>query len=92
MKKTYCKLFFRFIQSIFAAVLGLRKLLRTQNGKFLSLDNRPRLTRRTRTDLNPDELRDYPYMVNLDGCRISCNAVDNLSDRLRIQNKTEDVN
>lgn len=63
-----------------------------QNGKCLSLDNRTCLARRTGIDLNPDKLRDYPYMVNLGSCCRSCNAVDNLSDRLCIQNKTEDSN
>ena len=43
-------------------------------------------------DLNPNELRYYPFVVNLDRCDGSCNSLDDLSDRIYVSNKTEDLN
>ena len=45
-----------------------------------------------RVDLNPNELRYYPFVVNLDRCDGSCNSLDDLSDRIYVSNKTEDLN
>ena len=43
-------------------------------------------------DLNPNELRYYPFVVNLDRCDGSCNSLDDLSNRIYVSNKTEDLN
>ena len=43
-------------------------------------------------DLNPSELCHYQFMINLDKCDGSCNSLDDLSDRICVSNKTEDVN
>ena len=54
------------------------------------------MTRPTLIDLNPDEnnqgLRYYQFIVNLDRCNGSCNTPDEPSSRMRIANKTEDMN
>ena len=45
----------------------------------------------TLIDLNPNELCYYPFMVNLGRCYGSCNTLNDLSSRIRVPNKTEDV-
>ena len=49
--------------------------------------NRP-----TFTDLNPVDLNYYPFMNNLDKYNGTCNAVDDLSIKIYVPSKTEDVN
>ena len=38
------------------------------------------------------ELRYYPFSVNLHSCTGSCNTLDNLSNNVCIPNETEDLN
>ena len=38
------------------------------------------------------ELCYHPFVVNLDRCAGSCNTLDDLSDRIYVPNKTEDLN
>ena len=45
----------------------------------------------TRIDLNPNKLGYYPFMVNLGRCNGSCNTLNDLSSRIYVPNKTEDV-
>ena len=42
-------------------------------------------------DLNPVELKYYPFMVSLDKCSGSCYSVDKLSMRICIPSKTKEV-
>ena len=47
-------------------------------------------------NLHPNEygqgLRYYPFAVNLDTCMGSCNTLNELSNRVCVPNKTEDLN
>ena len=43
-------------------------------------------------DLNPVELKYYPFMINLDKLRGSGNSVDDLSTKICFPNKTKDIN
>ena len=43
-------------------------------------------------DLNPVELDYYPFMISLDKCNGSCNAVDDLSTKICVLSETKDVN
>ena len=43
-------------------------------------------------DLNPVELSYYPFMINLDKCNGSCNAVDDLRTKLCLPSETKQVN
>ena len=43
-------------------------------------------------DLNPVECNHYPFMISLDKCSGSCNAVDNLSTKICVLSKTKDKN
>ena len=50
--------------------------------KCLSLNNELCLARPTLTDLNPNELHYYPFMVSLDICSGYWSTLDNLSSRI----------
>ena len=39
-----------------------------------------------------EELRYYPFAVNLDKCAGRCNTLDDLSSRVCVPNETEDLN
>ena len=60
--------------------------------KCVSLINEPGMTRPNLVDLNHIELNNYPFMVSLDGCSGSCNAVDDLSTNACVTSKTKDIN
>ena len=46
--------------------------------KCMSLNNEPYMVRPTHIYLNPIELNCYPFIISLDKCNRSCNAVCNL--------------
>ena len=50
------------------------------------------IVRPTRTDLNPDELHYYPFIVSLDRCDASFNTVEHRFGRICVPNTTENVN
>ena len=50
------------------------------------------MTRPALIDLNPFELNLYPFMISLDKCYESCNAVNDLSTKICVPSKTKDVN
>ena len=39
--------------------------------------------------LNPDEISYYPFMASLKRCSGSCNALNNLSDRISVSSNLE---
>ena len=43
--------------------------------KYLLLNDEPCMVRPTFIDLNPVELKYYPFMISLDKCTTSCNAL-----------------
>ena len=43
-------------------------------------------------DLNLEELHNYPFIFSLNRCNGSCNTPNDLSSRICIVDKTEDVN
>ena len=50
------------------------------------------MTRQALIDLNAYELNLYPFMIGLDKCNESCNAVNDLSSKIFVPSKTKDVN
>ena len=54
------------------------------------------MTQPTLINLHPNVytqgLHYYPFAVNLDRCLGSCNTLDDLSNRVFVPNKTEDLN
>ena len=60
--------------------------------KCVSLNNKPCMVRPNLIDLNPIALNYYPYIVGLDKCCEICNAVNELSMKMRVLGKTKDLN
>ena len=78
---------FRVIKQVFIVLLGFSESLAT---KCLSLTDKSCMVRRTLIDLNPVELKYYPFMISLDKCNGSCNV---LSPKMCVlKKKTEDIN
>ena len=79
---------FWLIKQVFIALLNFSGSLATE---YVSLNNKPCMTRPTVINLNPVELNYYPFMINLDKCGESCNAVDGLSTTIYGLSKTKDI-
>ena len=60
--------------------------------KRRSLNNEPYLARPTLIELRSNEISYYSFMVSVDRCDECCKALDGLSSRICVPNKTEDVN
>ena len=64
--------------------------------KCVSLSNRKCMTQPSIISLHPHEytqgLLYYPFAVNLDRCVGSCNTFNDLSNKVCVPNKTEDLN
>ena len=62
----------------------------------MSLSNQKCMTQPTIINLYPNEysqeLRCYPFLVNLDRCAGSYNTLDDLSNNVCVPNETEDLN
>ena len=50
------------------------------------------MTRSTLNDLNPVELNCYTFMISLNKCSRSSNAIDDLSTKICVPCKTKEVN
>ena len=86
---------FGLIKKIFIGLLtGIAS--GTNHTKCVSLSNQKCTTHHTIINLHPIEysqgLHYYPFAANLDRCVGSCNALNDLSNRLCVSNKTEDLN
>ena len=64
--------------------------------KCVSLSNQQCMTQSTLFNLYPNKytqgLHYYPFAVNLDRCVGSCNSLNDLSNKVCVPNKTEDLN
>ena len=58
----------------------------------MSLNNEPFMARCTLIDWHPIKLNYYPFMISLNKCIWSCNTTDDLSTKLCVPSKTNDVN
>ena len=65
-------------------------------GKCVSLNNQKYMIQATVINLHPNEQRQefhyYSFTVKLDECVGSCNTLNDLSNKVCITNKTEDLN
>ena len=77
------------IKQVFIVLFSFNESLAT---KYVSLNNEPCMARPTLTDLNLVDVNYYPFIINLDKCSGSCNAVDDLSTKICPPSKTKDVN
>ena len=86
---------FKFIKKMFAVLLT--SIVNASNHtKRVSLSNQQCSTQPTLINLQPNEytqgLRYYPFAVNLDRCTGNCNTLNDLSNRICVANKIEDLN
>ena len=59
---------FSIIKQVFIVLLSLTSSLARNQTKFLFLNDKPCMVRPSLTDLNPVELKYYPFMISLDKC------------------------
>ena len=71
--------------SLFIVLLSFSESLAT---KSLFLNDEPCMVRPTRIDLNPVELKYYPFTTSLDKCSGSCKVV---SPKVCVPNETNDA-
>ena len=64
--------------------------------KYVSLSNQKSMTQTTLINLHPNEYSQEfhyrPFAVKLDRCVKSCNPLNNLTKKVCVPNKTEDLN
>ena len=64
--------------------------------KCILLSNQKGTTQPTLINLHPNEYSEeyhyYPFAVKIDKCVESCNTLNGLSNKIRVPNKTEDLN
>ena len=85
----------RIIQKMFIVLLS--SLVNASNHtKCVSLSNQKWKIQPTLINLHPNEYSQefyyYPTSVKLDRCSGNCNNLNNLSNKICIPNKTEDLN
>ena len=86
---------FGLIKKIF---IGLSTGLANESNhaKCVSLSNQKCMIQPTLINLHPNEYSQefhcYPVAVKLDKCVVSCNALNDLSNKVCFLNKTEDIN
>ena len=64
---------------LFIALFNFSRSLQT---KCVSLNNEPYMTRPTVIDLNPIELKYYPFMISLQKYKETCHTVDDLYTKI----------
>ena len=92
MKETWCILFGLIKKMMF--ILLLTSIMNVSNhAKCVSLNIQQCMIQPTLINIHPNEdtegLHYYPFAVNFDRCVQSCNALNDLSNRLCMQSKTK---
>ena len=77
---------FSLIKQVFIVLLNFSSSLAT---KCLCLNDEPCMVRPSLIDLNPVELKYYPFMISLDKCHGSFIA---LSPKICVSKKTKEIN
>ena len=95
MKRTQCKIMFGLIKNIFIELLTSIVNV-SNNKKSISLSNQKCFTSPTLINLHPNEysqeFRYYQFVVKLNRCVGSCCTLNDLSNKICVPNKTEDLN
>ena len=74
---------------MFIVLLRFRESLALHWTTCLFLNDEPCMVRPTLIDLNPVELKYYPFMISLNKCTGSCNV---LSPKICVPKETKDIN
>ena len=79
---------FSLIKPVFTVLLIFSSFLAHDQTECLFLNDEPCMVRPILIDLNPVELKYYPYIISLDKCSESCNV---LSPKICVPNETKDI-
>ena len=95
MKRTWYKIMFGLIKKVFMGFF-ISIANASNHAKCVLLSNQKYMTEPTLINLHPSEYSQefhyYPFAVKLDRCVGSCNTLNDLSNKVCIPNKTEDLN
>ena len=75
--------------SLFIVLLSFVSSLARDRKKCLFLNDEPCMVRPTLIDMNPNELKCYPFVISLSKCAGSCNV---LSTKICVPKETKDIN
>ena len=75
-----------FIKQVFVVLLSSSESVAR---KCLFKNDEPSMVKPTLIDLNPVELKYYPFIISLDKCTENCNI---LSPKLYLPKETKDIN
>ena len=75
--------------SLFVILLSFTSSLARDRAKCPFLNDEPCMVRPTLIDMNPNELKYYPFMIVLNKCAGSCNV---LSLKMCVPKETKDIN
>ena len=75
---------------VFIVLLRISESLVRGWTKCLFLNDEPCMVRPTLIDLNPVELRYYPFMISLDKCTGSCLILNVLSSKICVPKEIKD--
>ena len=86
---------FEIIKKVF--ILLLSNIVNvSKNTQWVLSSNQKYMAQPTHINLDPNdysqEFHYYPFAVKLDRCVGSCNTLNDLSNKVRVSNKTEDLN
>ena len=74
--------------SLFIVLLSFSESLACDRTKCLFLNDEPCMVRPTLIDMNPIELKYYPFMISLNKCTGTCNV---LSPKICVPKETKDI-
>ena len=87
---------FGLIKKMFTVFLTSIKVNASNHTKCISLSNQKCMTQPTLINLHPNECSQeflyYSFVVKLDRCVGSCNTLNDLSYKVCVSNKTEELN
>ena len=78
-------------QTFIVLVLMLLGFVGSLVTEYASINNQPCMVRPILTDLNPDELHYYPFIISLDRFDGSCSTVEDSSCQIHVPNKIGDL-
>ena len=79
-----------YLIKVFIVLLRISESLARGWTKCLFLNDEPCMVRPTLIDLNPVELRYYPFMISLDKCTGSCLILNVLSSKICVPKEIKD--
>ena len=81
---------FNLIKQVIIVLLSFSSSLARDQTKCLFLNDEPCMVRPNLIDLNPVELRYYPFMISLDKCTGSCLILNVLSSKICVPKEIKD--